>query len=265
MVKLIGLLIIVALIGFGSFYLINPQEKKEEANLTSNEVPDSVKSFLTVTPISHASMIIPLGNQIIYNDPVGGANLYEGQPTPDIILVSDIHSDHFDPKTLETIAVKGSTLIVPLAVASELPDNIEANVVVLRNGESMDKDGISIEAIPMYNIPESEDARHPNGRGNGYLLESEGKRVYIAGDTSMTKEMVSLKNIDVAFIPMNSPFTMSVEEAAEAVLKFKPAVVYPYHYRTEDGYSDIEKFKDVVNLGNPEIDVELLNFYPEQK
>lgn len=115
----------------------------------------------------------------------------------------------------------------------------------------------------MYNVPESPSSFHSKGRGNGYVISSEGKRVYISGDTSATPEMKALQNIDVAFVTMNLPYTMDIEEAADAVLAFKPKVVHPYHYRGQNGLSDIKKFKQVVEEKDPNIQVELLNFYPE--
>jgi L-ascorbate metabolism protein UlaG (beta-lactamase superfamily) len=114
----------------------------------------------------------------------------------------------------------------------------------------------------MYNIPESDKTFHTKGRGNGYVITADGKGVYIAGDTSATPEMKALQNIDVAFIPMNLPYTMNVEEAADATVAFKPKVVHPYHYRGQDGFSDINKYKELVNAKDPSINVELLNFYP---
>ena len=131
----------------------------------------------------------------------------------------------------------------------------------MKNGEKGTQNGISIEAIPMYNIPESQNAMHTKGRGNGYVLEAGGKRIYIAGDTDATPEMKALTNIDVAFVPMNPPYTMNVEEAADGVVAFKPKVVIPYHYRTPNGLSDTNKFKELVEAKDPNIKVELLNFY----
>jgi L-ascorbate metabolism protein UlaG (beta-lactamase superfamily) len=121
---------------------------------------------------------------------------------------------------------------------------------------------IRVEAIPMYNLPESPDNRHTKGRGNGYVLTIGGKRIYISGDTEAIPEMRTLKNIDVAFVCMNLPYTMDVDQAADGVLDFVPKVVYPYHYRGKGGLSDIDKFKALVNKKNTNIDVRLRNWYP---
>jgi L-ascorbate metabolism protein UlaG (beta-lactamase superfamily) len=137
------------------------------------------------------------------------------------------------------------------------------HVVVLSNGSTTKQLGISISAIPMYNLPESPTAMHTKGRGNGYILHIGGKNIYISGDTQAIPEMRSLKNIDVAFVCMNLPYTMDVKEAASGVLAFKPKVVYPYHYRGKGGLSDVNEFKRLVNAGNPAIEVRLRNWYPK--
>lgn len=115
----------------------------------------------------------------------------------------------------------------------------------------------------MNNLPETDDSRHPKGRGNGYVLNMGGQRLYISGDTEDIPEMRALQNIDVAFVCMNMPYTMTVEQAADAVLAFKPKVVYPFHYRGQGGLSDVDHFKELVNKGNEGIDVRLRNWYPQ--
>jgi L-ascorbate metabolism protein UlaG (beta-lactamase superfamily) len=115
----------------------------------------------------------------------------------------------------------------------------------------------------MYNLPEDAESRHTKGRGNGYILTIGGKKFYFSGDTEDIPEMRSLKNIDVAFVCMNMPFTMEVSQAADAVLAFKPGIVYPYHYRGQGGLADVAAFKELMNKGNAKIDVRLRNWYPE--
>jgi L-ascorbate metabolism protein UlaG (beta-lactamase superfamily) len=132
---------------------------------------------------------------------------------------------------------------------------------VLKNGENESVQGFAIEAVPMYNVPESPDAFHTKGRGNGYVIDHAGIRVYIAGDTSGTPEMRALTNIDIAFIPMNLPYTMDVDEAADAVIDFAPRTVIPYHYRGTSGLSDVNKFKELVQAAHDNIDVLLLTWY----
>ncbi len=116
----------------------------------------------------------------------------------------------------------------------------------------------------MYNLPDAENKdRHTKGRGNGYLLSDGMMRVYIAGDTAGTPEMRALTNIDIALIPMNLPYTMGVDEAADAVLAFRPKKVYPYHYRSPDGLADVNRFRDLVTAGNANIEVVLAAWYPK--
>lgn len=209
-------------------------------------------------------MVLTMGGQVLYTDPVGGAEVFVDQSVSNIILITDIHQDHFDLNTLKAISTTDAIIIVPQAVKEQLPDDILGTVVVLKNGEKTTQKKMEIEAIPMYNIPESADTFHTKGRGNGYVVSADGKRVYIAGDTSAVPEMKNLQNIDIAFVPMNLPYTMDVEEAADAVLAFKPKVVHPYHYRGQGGLADVNKFKELVESKDSNIKVELLNFYPER-
>jgi len=114
----------------------------------------------------------------------------------------------------------------------------------------------------MYNLPEDANSKHPKGRGNGYLLSIDNKHIYISGDTEDILEMRMLRNIDIAFICMNLPYTMDINQAANAVLEFQPKIVYPYHYRGKNGYSDITKFKELVNTKNKNIEIRIRNWYP---
>ena len=225
---------------------------------------DSNNTPIEVTPISHATAVIEWKNKIIYTDPTGGAQSFSGVARPDIILITDIHGDHLSTSTLVSIVNTSTTLVVPQAVKDLLPQALASRTIVLQNGDTRDILGFTIKAIPMYNMPESSDTRHAKGRGNGYVVSREGFSVYIAGDTSSTPEMRALKDIDIAFIPMNLPFTMSVEEAASAVLAFEPKQVYPYHYRGQNGLSDVNLFKEFVDKGGKDIEVILKDWYPKQ-
>ena len=133
----------------------------------------------------------------------------------------------------------------------------------MNNGDSLTMAGIEIRAIPMYNLREEAKDLHVKGRGNGYIIERDGTRIYIAGDTEDIPEMRDLKNIDIAFIPMNLPYTMPVEAAADAVLEFKPKKVYPYHYKGKEGLSDVGKFKNIVETNSVNIEVVQLDWYPD--
>lgn len=222
---------------------------------------ETSKGPLTIYPLNHATLAMTWQGKTIYNDPYGGAATFEGLPMPDLILISDIHGDHYNQETLDAINTSNATLVVPQAVADKLPQQLKSKAVVLSNGETTTLLDISIKAIPMYNLPESPNSRHTKGRGNGYVLTFGNTSVYLSGDTSGIPEMKSLKNIDVAFVCMNLPYTMDIDEAAEAVLAFKPKIVYPYHYRGQGGLSDTEAFKKRVNDKNKNIEVRLRNWY----
>ena len=183
---------------------------------------------LKITPIRHASLMIEAGGKVIHVDPWSQGN-YEGLPKADVILITDIHGDHMDPKAIAAIRKEGTQIIAPAAVASTVK---EASPVA--NGATTTVGELSITAVPMYNEkrgPEPGKFFHDKGRGNGYVIAYGGLRIYVAGDTEGHAEMRALKNIDVAFVPMNLPYTMTPEEAADAVKAFRPKVVYPYHYR----------------------------------
>ncbi|MDU0370206.1 MBL fold metallo-hydrolase [Hymenobacter endophyticus] len=220
------------------------------------------KGPLTVQPITHGSVVFTWNGKTIYVDPYGGAAAYAGLAAPDVILITDIHGDHLDPKTLAGLSVGKALMVVPQAVADKLPAEYKAQVRVLGNGQKLDTLGMTVSAIPMYNLPEAPDAPHTKGRGNGYVLNLGGKNVYLSGDTEDIAEMRALKGIDVAFVCMNLPYTMDVQQAAQGVLAFKPGIVYPYHYRGQNGLSDVASFKKTVNQADKKIDVRLRNWYP---
>lgn len=212
------------------------------------------KGAIQIRPINHATFEMDWNGKSILVDPVGGAEKYE--KTPDIILVTDIHGDHFNADTLKAVAKEKTKIVAPEAVASKLSGDVKEKTVVLANGEEKEVEGIKIEAMPMYNTTPERLKFHNKGRGNGYVVTLGGKRIYISGDTEDIPEMRALKNIDVAFVCMNLPYTMTVEQAASAVKEFKPKIVYPYHYRG----SDTEKFKELVGKDSG-VEVRLRDWY----
>ncbi|MDB5193730.1 MAG: fold metallo-hydrolase [Segetibacter sp.] len=217
---------------------------------------------LTIQPIMHASFVLSYKDRMIYVDPTGGADSYKGLAAPSMIIITDIHGDHLDPKTIEAINTADATFVVPQAVADKLPATMDKQkIVILKNGAKTKQLGIKIKAIAMYNLPEAADAMHTKGRGNGYVLTIGKKNVYISGDTEDIPEMRDLKNIDFAFVCMNLPYTMDVKQAAQGVLAFKPKVIFPYHYRGQD----TNAFKSLVNAGNKSLEVRLRNWYPTAK
>lgn len=189
---------------------------------------------ITIYPIAHASFVMTVPNMVIYVDPVGGAQAYEGMRPADLILITHEHGDHFEPDTLTSLAGGQTRLITNPAVFEKLPEALKDKADAIANGESTTVMEIGIEAIPAYNTTEDRLQYHPKGRDNGYVLSVDGRRVYIAGDTEDIPEMRALTDIDIAFVPMNLPYTMDVDQAASAVAEFAPKVVYPYHYRGSD-------------------------------
>jgi len=208
---------------------------------------------VTITPIYHAAAMIQAGNDRIYIDPASPARI-DGLPPGDLILITDIHGDHMDKADVKALSKADTAIIAPAAVQKTI-----TAAKVLSNGQSTMWHAWKITAVPMYNIKHmqpSGEPYHPKGRGNGYILTYGGKNFYFAGDTEGTPEMRALKNIDVAFIPMNLPYTMTPEEAADAVRVFHPRVAIPYHYKGQD----ITKFRDA--LKGSGIEVRLLDWYP---
>ncbi len=208
---------------------------------------------LKMTPIQHGSLTLEAGGQVIEVDPaISGFGAappdFSKVPKADLVLITDIHDDHLDPTSLAKVRKTGTTVVIPGAAASKVPDG-----VVMKNGETKKFGAWTIEAIPMYNLKNG--PYHEKGRGNGYIVTYGGLRIYIAGDTEGIPEMRALKNIDVAFIPMILPYTMSPADAADAVKAFHPKVVYPYHY----GQSDLKVFEAA--LKGTGIDVRLRNWY----
>lgn len=189
---------------------------------------------IVIFPIDHASFVMTVPGVVIYNDPVGGASAYEGHPAPDLILITHEHGDHYDVDTLAALVGEQTQLVTNPAVFDMLPEDLKAKARSIGNGDSTSVGDLGIEAIPAYNTTEGRLQYHPQGRDNGYVLTVGGRRVYIAGDTEDIPEMRALTGIHIAFVPMNLPFTMDVDQASSAVAEFKPDFVYPYHYRDSD-------------------------------
>ncbi|MEZ4720968.1 MAG: MBL fold metallo-hydrolase [Flavobacteriales bacterium] len=231
--------------------------------LSQTQVFETSRGELKITPVSHATLVMEFGEEVIYVDPTGGAKPFEKFKAPTMILITDIHGDHLSIETLKELNLKRATIFAPMAVSDELTaKSCGGALTIMPNTAKIDHHGIHIDAIPMYNLPESADSFHPKGRGSGYVLNIGDKRIYISGDTEDIPEMRALKNIDIAFVCMNLPYTMDIMQAASAVSEFKPTIVFPYHYRGTEGFSDVKDFKNKVEDQNPEIEVRLLNWYP---
>ncbi len=188
-------------------------------------IPTS-RGDLEITFLGHGSLIMTFGGKTIHIDPYGEVADYGSLPKADLILVTHEHFDHLDLKAFQAVLKPGTTVIAAKACAGKLP-----NALIMANGDTRTALGLSIKAVPAYNIV---NAFHPKGSGNGYIVTFGDKRVYIAGDTENTPEMKALKMIDIAFLPMNVPYTMTPEMAADAARAFRPKILYPYHYGDTD-------------------------------
>jgi L-ascorbate metabolism protein UlaG (beta-lactamase superfamily) len=212
--------------------------------LSGDRVATDRGGDLVIHPINHATLAMAWNGNTLYVDPVGGASAFAGLPGANLVLITDIHGDHLNADTLTAVVGDETAIVAPQAVAMQLPDALRRKTTVLANGETKTVKGISIEAVPMYNTTPERLQYHPKGRGNGYVVTLGGKRVYLSGDTEDIPEMRALKDIDVAFVCFNLPYTMTEEQAASAVREFAPKIVYPYHYRG----SDLDKFKKLVGM-----------------
>ena len=207
-------------------------------------------------PVAHASMVVETPGGVIAVDPVGGADAYADLPAPTLILITHQHPDHLDIPTLQ--GLPQVAIIASQTVYDMLPEAMRSRATALANGESAEVIGMRVDAIPAYNLTPERMQYHPQGVGNGYVLGIGGKRFLIAGDTEDTPELRALTDIEVAFLPMNLPYTMSVEQAADAVAEFKPGVVFPYHHRG----SDLSTFTRLLAEQAAATTVVIANWYP---
>ena len=209
---------------------------------------------LKMTFIGHASLLFQYGGLAFYVDPDGRRADFAALPKADWILITHHHGDHFDPQAIAALR-RPQTRIVASALCQPLP----AGAVVMKNGDKREIDGMEVAAVPAYNVAHKRDSGqpfHPRGEGNGYVLSFPGLRVYVAGDTEDIPEMAGLRDIAVAFLPMNLPYTMTPEMAARAARLFKPRILYPYHFSGTDPQQLAERLRD-----EPGIEVRVRRFY----
>ncbi|MEX2350414.1 MAG: MBL fold metallo-hydrolase [Flavobacteriaceae bacterium] len=243
----------------------NPENKEENREESEISINDNQALAPDIQPISHGSLVLQWDDAVLYADPVGGKEAFEGKNDPDLILITHQHGDHFHPETLEAVMTNNTKIILPQSVADLLPEDFnKENLIIMANDETHDFMGMTITTIPMYNLREEALNFHPKGRGNGYVIEKNSYRVYISGDTEDIPEMRNLQDIDLAFVCMNLPYTMTAESAASAVSDFKPNTVVPYHFRGAEGFSDVDAFEKQVQEKTPEVEVLRLEWYPER-
>jgi L-ascorbate metabolism protein UlaG (beta-lactamase superfamily) len=206
------------------------------------DVVSTSSGDLTITFVGHGTLMFGFQGKVVHVDPVGREADYAHMPEADIILVTHRHGDHLDPEAIGHI--RGSD--VPLIVSSDCQGRVDG-ATVMTNGEVLSVGGLRIEAVPAYNIRHKRDNGapfHPMGDGNGYVITFGDKRVYVAGDTENVPEMKALQDIDIAFLPMNLPYTMTPQMVADAVKGFRPRILYPYHYGSTDVSELVELLRE---------------------
>jgi L-ascorbate metabolism protein UlaG (beta-lactamase superfamily) len=197
---------------------------------------------LKITFLGHGSLMFTFNGQIIHIDPFSQVADYAQLPPADVILITHEHGDHLDPKALAHARAKTTEVILTESCAAQVKGGL-----VLKNGDTQTVKGLTIEAVPAYNIVHQRSQGqpfHPKGVGNGYIMTFGDKRVYIAGDTENIPEMKSLQHIDCAFLPMNLPYTMTPEMVADAARAFRPKILYPYHYGDTDAMRLVALLKE---------------------
>ena len=205
------------------------------------------KKEVIITFIKHGSLMLTYNKHTIQVDPVSEYADYSKFPKADIILITHEHGDHLDAKAIDMLSKKETTVILNTSSQKKLGKG-----TIMNNGDKKEiLDNIKVEAVPAYNTTPGREMFHPRNRDNGYILTIDGLRIYIAGDTEDIPEMKELKNIDIAFLPVNQPYTMTIAEAVNAAKIFLPKVLYPYHF----GNTDVKKIKE--ELKDTSIDVRL--------
>ncbi len=205
-------------------------EQRFETDVIKTQAGD-----LTITFIGHGTLMFNFNGKIFHVDPWSKLADYSKLPKADFIVITHEHQDHLDVDTINKIRTKDTMI-----VCNEKSQKKIRQSLAMRNGDKKNLNGVLIEAVPAYNLLHMRkpgEPYHPKGVGNGYIFTFGDKKIYVAGDTENTPEMKKLENIDVAFLPMNLPYTMSPEMVADAAKAFKPKVLYPYH----TGDTDISK------------------------
>ena len=224
--------------------LVSSSLKVHSTNLSNIFEKDTIKTNrgnLIITFTGHSSLMLEAGKQVIYVDPASKVADYSVFPKADLILITHEHTDHQDSAAIGMITGRSTKTIVSLGCG------FVNNAIVLKNGESQTFGDIKIEAVPAYNIVNTGSDGipfHPKGRGNGYVINFGGKRIYVAGDTENIPEMTNLKHIDIAFLPLGLPYNMTFQMAADAARRFMPEILYPYHFDQKDPKVLIDLLKD---------------------
>ena len=220
-------------------FLSNAQEFEKDIFNTS-------KGELAITFIGHGTLMMEFDEQVIHIDPVGNYADYSTMPKADLILITHEHGDHLDINAISKIKKENTTVILTQSCSGKYPEG-----EIMKNGDKTSVAGLSISAVPAYNLVHKRGDGsffHPKGRGNGYIIDFGNTKVYVAGDTENIPEMKSLKDIDIAFLPMNLPYTMTPEMVADAAKAFQPKILYPYHFGSTNTNELLELLKDETSV-----------------
>ncbi|WP_297951906.1 MBL fold metallo-hydrolase [uncultured Desulfobulbus sp.] len=205
---------------------------------------------LDLTFLGHGTLMLTFKDTVLHVDPYGKVADYAALPRADLVLLTHDHADHLDQAALALVRTPVTDIVLPPVCA----DRVQGGLI-LKNGETRTVRGITVTAVPAYNLVHRRDNGqpfHPRGAGNGYLLDFGDTRLYVAGDTENTPEMAALKDVDIAFLPMNLPYTMTPEMVADAARSFRPRILYPYHYGDTDPQRLVELLRD-----QPDIEVRI--------
>ena len=214
-------------------FLIFPANCFSQSTDFKKDTINTSQGDLEIICIGHGTVMFTFDGKVIHVDPWTMTSFdYKNTSKADIILVTHEHGDHLDKKAIDALKKDGTEIIATELCVKQLGEG-----TVMKNGDMKTVLGLMIEAVPAYNIVHMRDGKnpfHPKGIGNGYVITFGDKKVYVAGDTENTPEMKALKEIDIAFLPMNLPYTMTPEMVADAAKAFRPAILYPYHYGDTD-------------------------------
>jgi len=224
-----SILLIMAIFVFMAFF--GQAQSKFQTDILKTSAGD-----LQITCIGHGTLMFAYAGKVIHVDPVSMYADYSTLPKADLVLITHEHGDHLDPKAIQAVSTAATAVIVNPGAAKAL-----AGASLMKNGETRTLAGVNIEAVPAYNLDK---AFHPKGNGNGYVLTFGDKRVYVAGDTENVPELKTLKNIDVAFLPMNLPYTMTPEQVADLAKAIHPKILYPYHFGNTNTAALADLLKD---------------------
>ncbi|NMB72273.1 MAG: MBL fold metallo-hydrolase [Bacteroidales bacterium] len=207
-----------------------------QKNFSKDRIP-AEKGDIYITFIGHGTLMLEYNKTVIHVDPWSRLADYSALPKADIVLLTHGHRDHFDTTAIAAVRKPETQVVLTPEVYSILGKG-----VVMENGDRREISGIVIDAVPAYNITPGRENFHPKGRDNGYIVWLGGKRIYIAGDTENIPEMAAISGVDVAFLPMNQPFTMTPEQVVAAARVLRPKILYPYHY----GETDVSLLKNLM-------------------